>query len=177
MSYDILSMFNATAVSLRVPSELRERIHRYVRQHQGGALIAEQAPFRRQLDLWSAGIAVACAKGLEPRSASSSDWGSKFVDTRSVQLSNKLAELLVTLAASEFGIEDPRLSDPQEVMELANRYAGAGIPVVLEWLEDPGLRQTNIEKVIGQLKRARDEAGEAIGVQAPESNQAGLESS
>jgi hypothetical protein len=165
MSSNILGMFNATAAPLRIPTNLRERVHRYVRQHQGGALIAEQAPFRRQLDLWAAGVAVACAEALEPRGGSPADWGTKFVDTRGVQLSEELAQLLVTVAAADFGIQDQRLSDPLEVMELANRYAAVGIPLVLEWLEDPGLRQTNIEKVITQLKQTREAAMEKGAVQ------------
>jgi hypothetical protein len=164
MSTDILGMFNATAAPLRIPTNLRERVHRYVRQHQGGALIAEQAPFRRQLDLWAAGVAVACAQGLEPRKGSPSDWGVKFVDTRGVQMSEPLAQLLVAVAAADFGIQDPRLSDPVEVMELANGYAAVGIPVVLGWMEDPGLRQTNIEKVISQLKQSREAAMKEAGV-------------
>ncbi len=165
MSSSILGMFNATAAPLRIPTNLRERVHRYVRQHQGGALIAEQAPFRRQLDLWAAGVAVACAEGLDPRGGSPTDWGTKFVDTRGVQLSEEIAQLLVTVAAADFGIQDHKLSDPLEVMELANRYAAVGIPLVLEWLEDPGLRQTNIEKVITQLKQTREAAMEKSAVQ------------
>jgi hypothetical protein len=167
MKSGILDMFNATAAPLRVPANLRERVHRYVRQHQGGALIAEQAPFRRQLDLWALGMAVACAQGLQPRDGSPSEWGTKFVDTRGVQLSEDLAQLLVTVAAADFGIQDPRLSDPVEIMELANRYAAVGLPVVLDWLEDPGLRQTNIEKVIGQAKRHRSAALEQADLRPP----------
>jgi hypothetical protein len=164
MTSELLSMFNATAAPLRVPTSLRERVHRYVRQHQGGALIAEQAPFRRQLDLWALGVAVACAHGLSPREGSPAEWGTKFVDTRGVQLSEELAQLLVAVAADDFGIQDPRLSDPVEVLELANRYAAAGIPVVIEWLEDPGLRQTNIEKVVAKVKRSRSAAMDDAGI-------------
>lgn len=167
MKSDILGMFNATAAPLRIPSDLRDRVHRYVRQHQGGALIAEQAPFRRQLDLWAAGLAAACANGLQPRGGSSANWGTKFVDTRAVQITEELAQLLVAIAADDLGINDPRLSDPLEVIEIANKYAAVGIPVVLGWLEDPGLRQTNIEKVIVQLKQARATAITKADVQIP----------
>jgi len=91
------------------------------------------------------------------------------VDTRSVQLDPDLADLLVALAASEFGIEDGRLEDPAEVAEIGNRYAAAGIPLVLKWLEDPNLRQTNIEKVIRQVTEVRKEALGKEGIGAEES--------
>lgn len=165
MSYDISAMFNATAVSLRFPKDLRARVHRYVRQHQGGALIAEQAPFRRQLDLWAVSVALACAKELEPRPGPSTSWGDKFVDTRGVQLDPSLAELLVIIAAAKYGIDDERLLDPGEVVELANCYAAVGVTDVLKWLEDPGLRQTNIEKVLAGLKEVRQTAAEKAGVE------------
>lgn len=158
MTYDISAMFNATAVSLRFPANLRDRIHRYVRQHQGGAVIVEQAPFRRQLDVWVAAIGIACAKGLKPRKGSSTSWGERFVDTRSVQLDPQVAELLVAIAAADWGIEDERLGDPKEVMELANAYAASGLPLLLQWLEDPSLRQTNVDKVLSEMKDLRTEA-------------------
>jgi len=169
MSGELVAMFNATAATLRFPSDAAEKVHRYVRQHQGSSQIAEQAPFRRQIDLWALAIAVACAQGLEPRAGSSSSWGKKFVDTRSVQLDPDLADLLVALAASEFGIEDGRLEDPAEVAEIGNRYAAAGIPLVLKWLEDPNLRQTNIEKVIRKVTEVRKEALGKEGIGAEES--------
>lgn len=174
MSYDVAGMFNASAAPLRFPGTCKERVQRYVRQHQGGNLIAEQAPFRRQLDLWAISVAVASASGLDPKPGSSASWGEKFVDTRSVQLGRELAELLVVIAADHFGIEDERLSDPSEVMELANRYAAVGVLEVLKWLEDPSLRTTNIEKVIGNLKRRRTEALSNVGVEEKEVTEEGL---
>lgn len=164
MTDRILSMFNATAVSLRFPKPHADEVHRYVRQHQGGALIAEQAPFRRQLDLWAAALAIACAEGLEPKSGDPSSWGKKFVDTRSVQLDPDLATLVGVVAAAEYGIEDDRLTDPKEIMKLANRYVGSGVQVLLRWLEDPSLRQTNIEKVIREMKDLRSSTLEAAGL-------------
>ena len=164
MSDRILSMFNATAASLRFPKSHAEEVHRYVRQHQGGALIAEQAPFRRQLDLWAAALAVACADGLEPKSGDPSSWGKKFVDTRGVQLDADLATFIVAVSAAEYGIEDDRLTDPKEMMKLANRYVGSGVKVLLRWLEDPSLRQTNIEKVIREMKDLRSAAIEEVGL-------------
>lgn len=169
MSGELLAMFNATAATLRFPNDAADKVHRYVRQHQGGSQIAEQAPFRRQIDLWALAIAVASAEGLKPRSGSSSSWGKKFVDTRSVQLDPDLADLLVALAASELGIEDSGLEDPAQVAEIGNRYAAAGLPLVLTWLEDPDLRQTNIEKVIRQVTEVRKEALGKEGIGAEES--------
>jgi hypothetical protein len=164
MNHEIGAMFNTSALPLRIPLELRDRVHRYVRQHQGSALVAEQAPFRRQLDFWTAAIAVACAKGLQPRPGSSTTWGEKFVDTRAVQIDPRVADLLVVLAAGEYGIADERLSDPAEVIELANRYAAAGAPTVLNWLEDPNLRQTQVEKVLAGLKESRRAAAATVGL-------------
>lgn len=164
MGDDLLGLFNATAAPLRIPRNLKERVLRYVRQHQGGALIAEQAPFRRQLDLWAAGVAVACARGLEPRTGESASWGDKFVDTRGVQLSRDLAAVLCLVAAAEYGIQDDRIGNASEVVELANRYAAVGVPLILEWLEDPSLRETNMEKVLFQLTDLRVKAAQAAGL-------------
>lgn len=168
MSNRILSMFNATAVSLRFPKTHADDVHRYVRQRQGGGLIAEQSPFRRQLDLWAAALAIACAEGLDPKSGNPTSWGKKFVDTRSVQLDAGLATLLLALAAAEYGIEDDRLTDPKEIMKLANRYVAAGVEVLIRWLEDPSLRQTNIEKIIREMKDLRNSVLAEAGLERAE---------
>ncbi len=147
MSYFTM-LLSSQAHPLRLPTESRDDVERYVLQHQKGRAEAEHAPFRRQLDFWAFCIATAVAADLQPLAKSSSVWGRKFVDTRAVQMPDDLCDLLAVLALKYLGPEHDGLDDPSEIVEVGNRLAGAGCPELLAKLNSLDLRVTTLDKAL-----------------------------
>jgi len=134
------------AYPLRLPREYSDDIQRHISQHQ--TTTRERAPFRRQLDFWAFSITTAMAHDLAPRDQPSAKWGRKFVDTREVTIPETLADLLAVTAFHHLGYEHEGIDDPAQVIEINNRLAGAGCPVVLEHLNSSDLRLTPLDKAL-----------------------------
>ncbi len=146
MSY-FTQLLSQQTHTLRLPAQSEDDIQRHVLMHQSSAN-AELAPFRRQLDCWAFSIATALANGLEPLDAPSSSWGRKFADTRSVQMSDGLCNLLAVVAFHHLGSEHEDIDNPGQIIEVGNRFAGAGCPVVLSYLTTRDLRLTALSKIL-----------------------------
>ena len=135
--------------SLFLPGKWKDDVQRYVRQHQKGAASnPEAAPFGRQLDFWAFAFATAVARGIPPVESRPSQRGHKFADTRSVELSGELCELLAITALGALGVDDEGVQDPARIVELANQYAAAGCEELLLRLRDPDLRLSTLAKAI-----------------------------
>lgn len=147
MSY-FSTLLCGRAHSLFLPSDLKDDVESFVLMHQKGGATAERAPFRRQLDFWAFSISTAVATNLPPRSDASSKWGAKFADTEAVELPEDLCDLLAIIALAELGPEHEGFNDPAVIIELGNRFAGAGAPEVLKHLRNPDLRLTPLEKAL-----------------------------
>jgi len=99
---------------------------------------ADQAPFRRMIDFWFTAIAWAVRHGVQPVGQAT---GRSFVslgpnpnDIRNFE--EWRADLLAILAVRDFGLESPEVLNTRKVIDLANRYAEAGAPLLLERLEE-----------------------------------------
>ena len=135
--------------SLFLPRKWRDDIQRNVRQHQQGASRnPEVAPFRRQLDFWALAFATAVARGIPPLETRPSQGGHKFADTRSVELSDELCELLAVVALGTLGSDDEGVEDPGRVIELANQYAAAGCEELVFQLQHGDLRLSILDRAI-----------------------------
>lgn len=148
MNYNYFAqLLSQKSHQLRFPRQHAEDVHRYVRQHQTKTTL-ERAPFRRQLDFWALSVAVALARGLEPREGPSTRWGQKFVDTTEVEMSKDLCDLLAVAAFHHLGAEHEHLADPAQIVEVGNRLAAVGCPLVLKQLGNPDLRLTPLDKAL-----------------------------
>ena len=137
------------AHSLFLPAKWKDDIQRYVRQHkQGASSNPEAVPFGRQLDFWTLAFATAVARGVAPRDSRPSQGGHKFVDTRQVEMSDELCELLAVVALGTLGPGDEGVEDPARIIELANQYAAAGCEELLFRLRDPDLRLSTLDKAV-----------------------------
>ena len=134
------------AYPLRLPRKYSDDVQRRVLQHQ--ATTPERAPFRRQLDFWAFSITTAMAQDLAPLDQQSSKWGKRFIDTRNVTIPENLADLLAVIAFHHLGYEHEGIYEPAQVIEVSNRLAGAGCPVVLEHLNSSDLRLTPLDKAL-----------------------------
>ena len=142
------TLLSSRAHALRLPKKYKDDVDRLVRMHQPGSVTPEMAPFHRQLDLWAFAIVTAVSLKLPALTESSTKWGHKFADTRSVEVGNVLCEVLAVLALTTLGPEHEDVDRPAEIVEVGNRLAGAGIPEVLKRLKDPDLRTSTLDKAI-----------------------------
>lgn len=143
------ALLTSRAHSLFLPAKWKDDIQRYVRQHQQGASSnPEAAPFGRQLDFWTLAFATAVARGIAPLKSRPNQGGHKFVDTRQVEMSDELCELLAVVALGTLGPDDDGVEDPARIIELANQYAAAGCEELLLRLQDPDLRLSTLDKAI-----------------------------
>src|SRR5262245_44839454 len=111
-----------------LPDDVKEQALRWVQTQTTMAHRTPQdAPFRRLIDFWFAAIAWAIQNGLSPVTKVQ---GTKFVSIgpkpQDVRLQPWRLDLLVLLGVRDFGHEDARAQSPQEIIDLANRYAEAG---------------------------------------------------
>ena len=147
MSY-FTHLVSSHAHALRLPKGVKADVERCVLQHQKGAASPERAPFRRQIDFWAFSVVVALGGGMAPLKGESSTWGVKFADTRSVQVPDGVCEMLAVVALAELGPDHAGIDDPKQIVELGNRFAGAGCSRVLEQLGSPDLRLTALDKAL-----------------------------
>ena len=153
------TLLSSQAYTLRLPDQSKDDIERYVLQHQKGNVSPERAPFRRQLDFWAFAIASSIARGIPPLEEPSTNWGRKFADTRSVQMPDGLCEMLAVITLTTLGPDHEGIDDPSQIIELGNRFAGAGCPELLKQLSNPDMRTTVLDKALGFASSLRSGTG------------------
>jgi hypothetical protein len=130
--------FTGSQHRLLLPDGIRDRIAPWIQvQATTRYRTADQAPFRRMIDFWFTAIAWAVRHGIQPVEQTT---GRSFVslgpnpnDIRNFE--EWRADLLAILAVRDFGMDSPDVSNTRKVIDLANRYAEAGAPLLLERLE------------------------------------------
>ena len=156
------AMFAGRSDRLVLPKSGKAMIERYVAKQSVGRGNVEYVPFRRQVDFWAFAIGAALAMNLEPRTGPVSRWGGGFVYTYQGILDEDLCGLLAVVSTAKTGHDNPEVDNPGRIIELANRLAGAGCPVVLEKLSENALRMTPLDRVITLARSlqqlVRDEA-------------------
>ena len=145
MAYFAL-LLTQKAHTLRLPKNSKDDIQRHVQMHQSTSI--ERAPFRRQLDFWAFSIATALAENLDPRDGPTNSWGDPFVSTRDVEMPNTLCDILAIAAFRHLGSEHEGIDDPAQIIEVGNRLAGTGCPIVLEQMGSKDLRLTPLDKAL-----------------------------
>lgn len=150
------NLLSARSYGLILPKNHDEEINRYVSTHSTERGSVERRPFRRQVDFWAFSIATALATDLEPVESAPSSWGKVFIYTVQKILDEDLCALLAVVAVAKIGYDDPEAGDPKRIIDLANRLAGAGCPVVLEKLSEDALRTTPLDRIIEFARSLQD---------------------
>lgn len=153
---DFADILKSRTIGLVLPREEDNVINRYVAMHSGDREDVENRPFRRQVDFWAFSLATALARGLELREGTVSKWGKTFIYTNQGILDNDLGSLLAVIAVARLGHDVPEIDEPGRIMELANRLAGAGCPVVLKELAKTDLRTTPLDRVLELASKMQD---------------------
>ena len=132
---------------LVLPKRDNDQIERYVAQ-MGRDVSVERVPFRRQVDFWAFSIATALAMKLDPMDGALRRWGKVFIYTPQGVMDDDLCSLLAVVAIAKLGVDNPDVGNPSRIVDLANRLAGAGCPVVLKNLSETSLRTTPLDRVV-----------------------------
>ena len=119
------------AIDIRVPVEFHESFKRYSRREANSVI--DQSPFSRMIDFWFLSICVASQLGLEPVDVPKSDTV-KIIDGAIFTNDPWRIDMLMLLAISRH--KDARIvSEPRQMISLANGLAVAGIPSVIDMLK------------------------------------------
>ena len=153
---DFADIFKSRNHGLVLPRDDDDAINRYVAMHSGERESVERRPFRRQVDFWAFSIATALTLKLEPREGPVGRWGKKFIETSQGIMDSDLCALLAVIAVAKLGHDDPEVSEPRRIVDLANRLAGAGCPVVLKELEETDLRTTPLDRALELARSLQD---------------------
>lgn len=130
--------FTGSQHRLFLPDWVKDRVAPWIQtQSTTTYRTADQAPFRRMIDFWFTAIAWAVCHEVDPVDETT---GRFFVNIgpnpNDIRIFEEWrADLLTILAVRDFGVDSPDVSDPRKVIDLANRYAEAGGPLLLDRLE------------------------------------------
>ncbi len=138
-----------------LPREHEDAVNGYVGMHSGERERVEQRPFRRKVDFWAFSVATALARGLEPRQGPVSRWGKLFIYTSQI-MDEDLGSLLAVVSVARLGHDSPETGDPKRIVDVANRLAAAGCPVVLKQLSGD-LQTTPLDRTLELAQSLLDE--------------------
>ena len=125
-----------TQMELRLPVAYRDEVAKYTRTFTdtGSSSKIEDSPFERYVDLWMASVCVAVAERREVEVPTATDtW--RFEYGSRLQGQTAWIDLLQLLAIAHFR-DALVVADSRKVIDLANAFAAAGLPVVLQMLAD-----------------------------------------
>lgn len=118
-------------IDISVPDEYRDTFARYCRT--GGRSNINDSPFPRMVDLWFLSICIAVRFGMEP-----TDLGKSVtykIIEGSIFANDPLRIYALMLIAIKKTGSLEIVSEPRQVMNLANGLAVAGLPKVVEMLQ------------------------------------------
>jgi len=116
---------------IKVPLEFHEAFQRYS-QRQENPLISE-SPFPRMVDFWFLSVCVACRLGLDPPHDIIKHRTVKFADG-SIFNSDPWRIHMLMLVAINSSRDVGIVAKPNEMLSIANGLAVAGIPKVIDML-------------------------------------------
>ena len=120
------------AINLVYPADQREHYERFCQT--GARSSVDRSPFPRMVDFWFAGLSIAAGRKMKPRDLSSQD-PSNFI-TGAIFDRDSWRVQAVMLAA--IGVDDTVdvVGNPNRMMAIANGLAAAGVPLIVDMLED-----------------------------------------
>ena len=143
------------AVDINVPIEFHEAFTRYC-QRSADAVI-DESPFLRMVDLWFLSVCVAARLGLEPTDIAKYDTR-KIIDGSIFGSDPWRVHTLMLIAISKSG-DVQIVSEPRKMMTLASGLAVAGLPKVIEMLQDGDAEPIwNLSDAIDALLRKKKAA-------------------
>lgn len=119
-------------MDISVPVEFRDTFSQYCRK--GGRGNIDHSPFPRMVDLWFLAVCIAVRQDLEPADLGKSETY-KIIEGSIFGNDPWRIHSLMLIAIKKIG-DVEIVSEPRRVMALANGLAVAGLPKVIEMLQD-----------------------------------------
>lgn len=117
---------------LKFPSAFSDEAKKYCQTRQGGA-DPTQTPFPRYVDFWFLAVCAGVAQATKVPDEPASGWQPFITGSEGLGSDGWRVDLLELIAIA--ARDDPTVvGEPKQVLDIANRYAAHGIPVVLDWL-------------------------------------------
>lgn len=120
------------AIDISVPVEFHKSFKRYSRREANSVI--DQSLFSRMIDFWFLSVCVASQLGLKPVDIPKSDTV-KIIDGAIFANDPWRIDMLMLLAISRYN-DVQIVSEPRKIISLANGLAVAGIPKVIDMLND-----------------------------------------
>lgn len=137
-------------MDISVPEEYREIFARYCRT--GGRSNVNDSPFPRMVDLWFLSICIAARQGMDPADLGKSDTY-KIIEGSIFANDPLRIHALMLIAIKKAGSVEIA-SEPRQIMNIANGLAVAGLPKVVEMLQDGDAEPIwNISDALDELIR------------------------
>ncbi len=138
------------AIDIKVPVEFHEAFTQYC-QREANAEI-DQSPFPRMVDLWFLAVCVAARLGLGP--VDIAKYETRKIIEGSIFGSDPWRVHTLMLIAIGKTDDVQIVSEPREMMALANGLATAGLPKVIEMLKDGAAEPIwNLSDAIDEMLR------------------------
>ncbi len=142
-------------IDVSVPEEFREVFQRYCQT--GGHAVIDQSPFPRMVDFWFLAVCVAARSDLKPVDIEKKQTY-KIIEGSIFGSDPWRVHALMLIAIAKTGSVDV-VSEPRRMMALANGLAVAGLPKVIEMLQDgEGEPIWNVSESIESLLRPKKAA-------------------
>ena len=123
-------------MDVKIPATLHAQFETYCQKGTGNPELVDNQPFPRMVDLWFLSLCVAARLNLEPIDTEDFDKKDavKIIEGVVFMSDPWRVNALMLLAISQTG--DPQIvSQPKEILNLANGLALAGLPKVIEMLQ------------------------------------------
>jgi hypothetical protein len=119
-------------IDVAVPTEFRDDFSRFCQT--GGSTIIDRSPFPRMVDMWFTAICISARKGLSPIGLERRETY-KIIEGSIFGNDPWRAHALMLLAVAHTG-DVGIVSDPRRMMAIANGFAVAGLPHLVEILKE-----------------------------------------
>lgn len=140
-------------IDLRLPAAYFDDVKRFcqTRPEGGPRPDPKDSPFPRYVDFWFLAVCVGALESPRLPDQPASGWRSFITGAEGLGSDPWRVEVLELLAIATK--EDPAVvGEPGQVVDVANRYAAAGVPQVLDWLQAG--QSESVDNLIDSLRRS-----------------------
>jgi len=123
------------AIEVLIPKDHHPDFERYCQKSGRGS--EKESPFPRMIDFWFLALCIAVHEGLDPRDIANVET-TKIIEGTIFSSDPWRVDALQLLAIGQTQSAEV-VANPRDVMKLANGLAAAGIPRVLELLQENNL--------------------------------------
>lgn len=120
---------------IRVPNRFRDEFGRYCQTHSddGARASVLHSPFPRMVDMWFLAVCLGAQEGKQADYDSKDTY--KIIDASILSSDPWRIDALVLMAISHTKRVDI-VTEPREILQLASRFAVAGMPKLLQMLKE-----------------------------------------